>query len=76
MPISEIIQQGLEKEGKKKYFIDTTKINETLLEKAGLKKENIVDSNICTVCNSQYFHSYRTDKEASGRNAALINLAL
>ena len=76
MPISEIIQQGPEKEGKKKYFIDTTKINEALLEKAGLKKENIVDSNICTVCNSQYFHSYRTDKEASGRNAALINLAL
>lgn len=72
MPMSEIITQGEIKEEKQKYFIDTTKINENLLEQAGLKKENIVDSHLCTVCHSDLFHSYRAHKEISGRNAALI----
>ena len=76
MEISEIIKQGEIKEGKQKYYIDTTKINKMLLKKEGLKAENIVDSDICTVCNSEYFHSYRVDKENSGRNAALISIKL
>ena len=39
-----------------------------------LRKENIIDSNICTVCNSNLFHSYRVDKENSGRNMAIIEI--
>ncbi len=72
--IQNIIQEDNIKDGKQKYKIDTVKINEILLEKMGLKKENIIDSNICTVCHSDEFHSYRVDKEESGRNAALIAL--
>ena len=72
--ISEIIKKGEIKEQKQKYFIDTTKINICLLKEMGLKEENIVDSNICTVCHSDKFHSYRVDKENSGRNAAIIAL--
>ena len=41
---------------------------------AGLKEQNIIDSNICTVCNSDLFHSYRVDREMSGRNGALIGM--
>ena len=65
------IQKG-KKEGK--YFVDTNYINEKLLEEIGLKKENIVQSNICTVCNKYYIHSYRAEKELSGRNTSIIEL--
>ena len=68
----EIIQKGEIKEGKQKYFIDTNLINRKMLEKIGLKSENIIESNICTVCNSNLLHSYRVDREKSGRNTAII----
>lgn len=57
-----------------KYLIDTTLINRLILEQAGVKSENIIDSGICTVCNSNILHSYRKDKEKSGRNAAIIGM--
>lgn len=57
-----------------KYYIDTVLINKIILKEAGLKDENIIDSKICTVCNSEYMHSYRVDKELAGRNTAIIGL--
>lgn len=72
--MSEIIKRGEVIEGKQKYYIDTTNINKQLLKNAGLKEENIIDSEICTMCHPEYFHSYRVDKENSGRNAAIISL--
>lgn len=57
-----------------KYFIDTCMINRELLKKAGLAPENIIDSGICTKCNSDLCHSYRADKNESGRSAAVIFL--
>ena len=72
--IKEIIQKEKKIEEKQKYHIDTVKINQELLKKEGLKPENIIDSNICTMCHPEYFHSYRVDKENSGRNAAIISL--
>lgn len=72
--ISEIIEIGRKVDGKQKYKIDTTLINKIILKEAGLQDENIIDSNICTVCNSDLFHSYRVDKEQSGRNGAFIGM--
>ncbi len=72
--INEFIQKGDIIQGKQKYYIDTTKINIQLLKDVGLKEENIIDSGICTMCHSEHFHSYRVDKENSGRNAAIISL--
>ncbi len=69
-----IIFKGKFKENKQKYYIDTVQINKNMLYSLGLKKENIIDSNLCTVCNCNMFHSYRADKEKSGRNAAIISL--
>lgn len=69
-----IIKTGEVVEGKQKYYIDTTEINKQLLKNIGLKQENIIDSEICTMCHPEYFHSYRVDKENSGRNAAIISL--
>lgn len=68
------IKQGKIVDGVQKYYIDTTTINIKMLEEIGLKEENIIDSGICTVCQKEYFHSYRVDKEKSGRNAAMITL--
>ena len=43
----------------KKYFIDTVVINKEILLNLGLKKENIICSNICCKCNSDIMYSYR-----------------
>lgn len=63
-----------EKEYNKKWNIDTVLINKIILEKAGLKKENIIDSGICSVCNSDIIHSFRVEKEGYGLNTAVIGL--
>ena len=57
-----------------KWYIDTVKINKVILENAGLKKENIIDSGICSVCNSDLIHSYRVEKERFGLSTAIIEL--
>lgn len=72
--IDEIIEKVNIIENKQKYYIDTVLINKIILEEIGLDKNNIIDSGICTVCNSDSFHSYRVDRNKSGRNAAFIGL--
>lgn len=59
-----------EKEGK--IFIDTVKINEQLLLEAGVKKDNIIDCKICSVCNNDKIYSHRCHED--GRNTAMISL--
>ncbi len=39
----------------KKWTIDTVLINQIILEEKGLKKENIIDSKLCSVCNSHLY---------------------
>ncbi len=58
----------------KKWNIDTVKINQILLKKQGLKEENIIDSGICSVCNSNLIHSFRVEKAGYGLNTAIIEL--
>lgn len=72
--LENIIKKGEMKEKGQKYFIDTTLINRMLLEEIGIPSQNIIESNICTVCNKEQMHSYRADKEKSGRNTAIIGL--
>lgn len=57
-----------------KYHIDTAEINKQLLVNIGLEKENIIDSNICTVCNNELCHSFRAEKEQSGRAITIMEL--
>lgn len=61
-----------EKIANKKWNIDTVLINKIILQKAGLKPENIVDSGICSVCHSDIIHSYRVEKQGYGLNTAII----
>lgn len=70
----EYIVMTEKKEDKQKFFLDTNIINRKLLEEIGIPSKNIIESNICTVCNSDYMHSYRADGNKSGRNTAIIGL--
>lgn len=69
-----IIEQDRIIDGRMKYYIDTTLINKLILEEHGLRPENIIESNICTVCNSKIMHSYRADGTSSGRNVAILGM--
>ena len=57
-----------------KYYIDTVYLNKQMLINCGISEQNIIDSNICTVCNNEVLHSYRIEKEKSGRSTAIICL--
>ena len=59
---------------KEKWNIDTVLINKIILEKAGIKTENIIDSGLCSVCNKDLIHSYRVEKKGYGLNTAIISL--
>ena len=59
---------------KEKWNIDTVLINKILLKREGLKQENIIDSGICSVCNSDLIHSYRVEKQGYGLATALIKI--
>ena len=70
----DIISLGEIKEGKQKYFVDTVVANITMMKELGLKEENIIDSGICSNCESRYIHSYRIDGKDSGRSTTLMSL--
>lgn len=63
-----------EVEGKNKYTIDNVAINRFLLEDAGLKSENIVESGICSLCEKDQIHSRRAEGPLYGVGTALISL--
>lgn len=69
--IDKIIEYSKETES---YYIDTVEINKNLLQEEGILHKNIIDSNVCTVCNSNIIHSYRKEGEKAGRNTAIICL--
>ncbi len=69
--IENIIEKNL---NKGKWNIDTVLINKIILRDAGLLEKNIVDSKLCSVCNKEYIHSFRVEKEGYGLETALISL--
>lgn len=69
--IENIIEKNL---NKGKWNIDTVLINKIILRDAGLLEKNIVDSKLCSVCNKEYIHSFRVEKEEYGLETALISL--
>ncbi len=57
-----------------KSYIDLWSINEYMLIKCGVKKDNIENMNICTKCNTEKFFSHRGQKGKRGTMAAVIML--
>ncbi len=71
--INSLIIKGDYKD-EQKYFIDTVNLNKMILINKGIKEENINSSDLCSVCNSDFIHSYRKDKPNDGRNICLITI--
>lgn len=59
---------------KDKYQLDLWKANQFILQKAGVKEENISISNICTCCNPTLLFSHRASKGLRGNLAAFLSL--
>lgn len=57
-----------------KFLVNIWEMNCDILLDSGLKAENIDVSGVCTVCNSDKYYSYRTHKDRTGRQAAVIML--
>jgi uncharacterized protein, YfiH family len=60
--------------GAGKWKIDLQGIIESMLLKAGLRKNNIYQSGICTKCNNNLFYSHRGDAGKTGSLAAFMQL--
>lgn len=58
----------------KKWNIDTININKKMLMNAGLREKNIIDSGICSICNSEQIHSYRAEGKNYGLATAIIEI--
>ena len=69
--VNDFIEEKIENT---KWNIDTVLINQVLLQQEGLKPENIIDSGICSVCNSDIIHSYRIEKKNYNTETAIIEL--
>ncbi len=70
--LDKIIFKGDIKNEKQKYFIDTVYINKMLLEECGVLPNNIFDSGVCSVCESEQVHSKRAEGDLFGLGAAFI----
>ena len=57
---------------KHKYLLDVSGINYDLLLNAGVQKNNIQFSKLCSFEMSELFHSYRRDGKNSGRSFGVI----
>lgn len=57
-----------------KYQLDLWKANEIVLKEAGVPKEQIIVTNLCTLCNHQYLFSHRKCGEQRGNLAAFLGI--
>lgn len=57
-----------------KYQLDLWKANQIILEEAGVLKENIAVTNLCTCCNSDLLFSHRASQGKRGNLAAFLAL--
>ncbi len=55
-----------------KFHVDLWAANRDMIAAEGVRPENIFISGECTVCNSDRYYSYRTHKEHTGRQVAVI----
>ncbi len=70
----EIFPKAFEAFSIKKNFFDLWAVSRWQLEEAGLKKENINISEICTRCNPDLFFSFRGERK-TGRFGIVAMLA-
>ena len=64
----------VEQKMENKWNIDTIEINKHILQSKVVKKDNIIESGICSVCNRDVIHSYRAEGKEYKLNTAIIAL--
>lgn len=57
-----------------KYQLDLWEANELIMEEAGLKKDNIEVTDVCTCCNPDLLFSHRASQGKRGNLAAFLTL--
>lgn len=57
-----------------KYQLDLWQANELILQAAGIPKEQITTTNVCTMCNPGYLFSHRREGAKRGNLAAFLAL--
>jgi YfiH family protein len=57
-----------------RWYVDLKKANRRHLVESGIDEEHIEISPFCTISNPSLFHSYRRERERSGRMMAVIGL--
>lgn len=80
--VSREVADGFPKEAKwqkpesggDKYQLDLWKANELVLQKAGLLKENIIVSGLCTCCHSELLFSHRASKGKRGNLNGFLSI--
>ena len=70
---SATVTSGLKKENGK-YQLDLWRANKVVLEEAGVRKEQIAVTNVCTSCNSEVLFSHRASNGRRGNLAAFLAL--
>lgn len=70
----EDVESFFREDGKEHFRLSLWKANEKVLEDAGVLKENIFTSNICTACNPNLLYSHRIMGEIRGNLAAFLAL--
>ena len=58
-----------------KYQLDLWKANAVILEEAGVCRDRITVTNLCTRCNAEYLFSHRKCGENRGNLAAFLGIA-
>lgn len=67
-------EEYMDDKGNGKYQLDLWKINEIILLEAGIKREHLDITDVCTCCNSKYLFSHRASHGKRGNLGAFIVL--
>ncbi len=59
-----------------KYQLDLWRANEIILVEAGVKKENLAVTNLCTCCNDRYLFSHRASHGKRGNLGGFLMLRI
>ncbi len=60
------------KRDNERFLLDLKAANTYLFEEAGVKPDQIIDSEFCTYRDNEYFYSYRKEQGTTGRMASII----
>ena len=67
------LEAGITEAAFKGRRLDLSLVIKEDLRTMGILDSNIYEANFCTKCSEDYrFHSYRRDKDLSGRNFSLV----